>query len=212
MKSQLDHTHTLRVPRSRGAVSGLLLILLGLWGALIPFIGPSFNYSYQNDRTWVWSAARFWLEVLPGAVAVIGGVLLVAAANRIAGGIGGWLAAAAGIWFVIGQSLSAVLRIGSVGDPLSTTDRGRAAAQLGFFYGLGALVLFLAAFALGRLAVVGVRDVRAAERHLEQDQAAVPAQQRATADDVSAPRHGTPPQRETATGRSDDASGQGIEL
>jgi hypothetical protein len=225
MKSHLDHIHTLRVPRSRGAVSGLLLIILGLWGALIPFIGPYFTYSYQTDQTWVWSAARFWLEVLPGAVAVIGGILLLIAANRIAGSLGGWLAAAAGTWFVIGQSLSAVLRIGSVGEPLSTGDGGRAVEQLGYFYGLGALILFLAAFALGRLAVVGVRDVRAAERHQEQEQTAVPVQQRAT--DVSAPRHGTDsptvpaptattprpaiPQRETDARRSNDVSGEGIE-
>ena len=33
-------TTMLQVPRSRGAVSGLLLVLLGLWGALIPRIGP----------------------------------------------------------------------------------------------------------------------------------------------------------------------------
>ena len=30
----------LRVPRTRGVASGYLLILLGAWGALIPFIGP----------------------------------------------------------------------------------------------------------------------------------------------------------------------------
>ena len=40
----------LRVPRSRGALSGVLLLLLGAWGALIPFIGPYFNYAYTPDR------------------------------------------------------------------------------------------------------------------------------------------------------------------
>ena len=30
----------LRVPRSRGALSGVLLVLLGLWGGLIAFVGP----------------------------------------------------------------------------------------------------------------------------------------------------------------------------
>ncbi len=29
----------MRIPRSRGAMSGLLLVILGLWGALIPFVG-----------------------------------------------------------------------------------------------------------------------------------------------------------------------------
>jgi hypothetical protein len=222
MKSRLDQT--LRVPRSRGAVSGLLLIILGLWGALVPFIGPYFNYSYQTDHTWDWSTPRFWLEVVPGSAAVIGGMLLLIAANRVTGALGGWLAAAAGIWFVVGPTVSSVLRIGSVGDPLSTSDSGRAAAQLGYFYGLGALIVFLAAFALGRLAVVGVRDVRAAERRQEQERTAVaaPAQERAAARAVSTGRHGadTPaptatsplpdaPQRETTAERSNDASERG---
>jgi hypothetical protein len=33
----------LRVPRSRGVLSGLLLVLLGAWGALVPFVGPDFH-------------------------------------------------------------------------------------------------------------------------------------------------------------------------
>ena len=159
-----SHTRTLRVPRSRGAVSGLVLMLLGLWGAVIPFAGPYFGYSYQSGATWVWSAARFWLEVLPGAVTVVGGALLLRSANRIIGSAGGWLGVAGGAWFVVGQSLAGLLRLGSVGQPVSNSSSGQAAAQLGYFYGLGALILLFSAFALGRLAVVGVRDVRAAQR------------------------------------------------
>jgi hypothetical protein len=30
------------IRRSRGAVSGVALILLGLWGGLAPFVGPYF--------------------------------------------------------------------------------------------------------------------------------------------------------------------------
>ena len=37
---------SLHMPRSRGAVSGLLLIILGVWGALIPFVGPYFHFAY----------------------------------------------------------------------------------------------------------------------------------------------------------------------
>lgn len=157
-------TRTMRVPRSRGAVSGLLLILLGAWGALIPFIGPYLDYSYGTDQTWHWTTARLWLEVLPGAATVLGGLLLLISANRIRASFGGWLAALAGAWFVVGTTLAPLLHLGNIGQPLSQTDRGRAAAQIGYFYGLGAVILFLAAFALGRLAVVGVRDLQAAER------------------------------------------------
>ena len=155
---------TMRVPRSRGAVSGFLLVLLGAWGALVPFFGPYLDYSYGTDQTWHWTNARLWLEVLPGAAAAVGGLLLLVSAHRVAASLGGWLAALGGAWFIVGLTLAPLLHLGSVGQPLSTKNDGRAAAQLGYFYGLGAVILFLAAFALGRMAVVGVRDVLVAER------------------------------------------------
>ncbi|MGO8979125.1 MAG: hypothetical protein ACLP70_13885 [Streptosporangiaceae bacterium] len=55
-------TAMLRVPRSRGALSGVLLILLGLWGGLVPFVGPYFHYAYTPDRAWDFTAGRVWLE------------------------------------------------------------------------------------------------------------------------------------------------------
>jgi hypothetical protein len=181
-------TRTMRVPRTRGAVSGLLLVLLGAWGALVPFIGPYFDYSWGTDQTWVWSAARGWLEVLPGAVTAVGGWLVLISRNRASGSLGGWLAALAGAWFVVGQSLAQLWHIGDLGGPLSTRDSGRAVAQLGYFYGLGAVIIFLAAFALGRLAVVGVRDLRAArrddERAAEQARAAELERQRIVDEEV----------------------------
>ena len=50
---------TMRVVRSRGALSGFLLLLLGIWGALIPFVGPYFHYAYSPDSAWTWTAGRF---------------------------------------------------------------------------------------------------------------------------------------------------------
>ena len=61
---------SLHIPRSRGAASGVLVIVLGLWGALVPFVGPYFNFAFSPDQAWTWTAGRGWLEVLPGAVAV----------------------------------------------------------------------------------------------------------------------------------------------
>ena len=68
----------LRVPRSRGALSGVLLVLLGAWGALVPLVGPSFHYAYSPDRTWAYTSGRFWVEILPGVAVVIGGLILLA--------------------------------------------------------------------------------------------------------------------------------------
>jgi hypothetical protein len=152
------------VTRSRGMLSGLLLVLLGLWGALIPFIGPFFHYAYTPDQAWVWTWGRFWLEILPGAAAILGGLMLIGTAHRAVGVFAGWLASAAGAWFVVGPVLSRLWNppLGSAGRPVGGTTR-QVFEQIGFFYGLGAVILFLAAQALGRFTVRSVRDVAAAE-------------------------------------------------
>ena len=60
-----------------GVMWGLAAGTLGAWGALIPFVGPHFNFAYTPDRAWTWTAVRGWLEVLPGAVTVVGGLPFV---------------------------------------------------------------------------------------------------------------------------------------
>jgi hypothetical protein len=150
----------LRMPRSRGAVSGLLLVILGAWGALIPFVGPRFNFAYTPDQEWAWTSARGWFEVFPGVTTVVGGLLLVASANRASAMLGGWLAVLAGAWFVVGGEFAPMLGIGTIGDPVASTDRKRAVLEVAYFSGLGALIVFLGGIALARLAVRLARDVR----------------------------------------------------
>ena len=94
----------LQMRRSRGAFSGFLLILLGLWGALIPFIGPYLDFAYTPDKAWTYNTGRLWLELLPGAAVFIGGVFLMAARGRHTALFGALLAVAAGAWFVLGRS------------------------------------------------------------------------------------------------------------
>jgi hypothetical protein len=158
------HGGTVHVPRSRGAVSGILLVGLGAWGALIPFVGPLFKFGYSPDKAWQWTAARGWLDVLPGAVVFIGALLLLLSANRITASFGGWLALAGGAWFIIGINCADLFHLGSVGAPLGSSKGQRLLENLTFFDGLGAITLFLAAGALGRLSIRSVRDVRAAQR------------------------------------------------
>jgi PPE-repeat protein len=152
------------MPRSRGAVSGLILVILGAWGALIPFVGPHFNFAYTPDQDWAWSTARGWLEVLPGAATVVGGLLLIFSGNRITAMLGSWLAVLAGAWFVVGGEVAPVLGIGSAGDPIAATDRKRAALEISYFSGLGALIVFVGGVAVARLAVRLASDVEALDR------------------------------------------------
>src|ERR1700757_1527485 len=155
-----DRPGALRMPRSRGAVGGLLLVILGAWGALIPFVGPRINFAYTPDQDWAWSTARGWLEVLPGAATALGGLLLILSANRVGAMLGGWLAVLAGAWFVIGGQVAPLLGIGSTGDPIAATERKRAALEVSYFSGLGALIVFVGGVALARTAVRLARDVK----------------------------------------------------
>ena len=162
----------LHMPRSKGAASGLLIVLLGLWGGLIPFVGPSFDYGFTPDATWQWTDGRLFLEVLPAAATVLGGLAMMGSASRISGSAGAWLAAAGGAWFVVGQWVSMLWNDGvmQAGQPTAATDRGQVAEWLGFFLALGVVIVFLAAMALGRMSLVSVRDARIArERALEED-------------------------------------------
>ena len=154
----------LQMPRSRGAASGFLLILLGAWGALIPFVGPYFDFAFTPDQEWTWTIARGWLEVLPGAATVVGGLLLLGSRNRVTAMIGGWLTVLAGAWFVVGRALAGPLGIGHVGTPLAATETKRVWLELTYFYGLGALIVFLGAVALGRLSVRTARDIAYTQR------------------------------------------------
>ena len=160
-------TRMLQVPRSRGAVSGLLLVLLGLWGALIPLVGPYFHYAYTPDSAWTLTAGRVWLEIVPGAATFLGGIILLASASRPLAMFGAELAAAAGAWFALGMviiPLWPAARTLDPGSPVATTTALRQLEHLGFYTGLGVVIVFVAALALGRLTVIGVRDARLAER------------------------------------------------
>jgi peptidoglycan/LPS O-acetylase OafA/YrhL len=128
----------LQMRRSRGAFSGFLLILLGLWGALIPFVGPYFHYAYTPDTAWTYNTARLWLELLPGAAVFLGGFLLMIAGRR-----------------------HTALFVTLGGSPAGATVYTRIMEQLGFFSALGVVVVFIAAVAFGRIASVpaGIRTV-----------------------------------------------------
>ena len=183
----------MEIARSRGAASGFLLILLGAWGALIPFVGPYFNFAYDPGVAWTWTTARGWLEVLPGAVAVLGGLLLLMSRNRATAMLGGWLAVIAGAWFVVGRMFASPLQLGDFGSPVSNTVTGQLAIELAFFSGLGALIIFFGAMALGRVSVRSLRDVRYSQRPVVAEPvAAEPVATAATEPVMEPDRHRAP--------------------
>jgi hypothetical protein len=156
-------TGILRVRRSRGVLSGLLLVLLGAWGALVPFVGPYFHYAYTPDKAWAYTTGRIWLDVLPGAATLLGGLIVLASASRPMAHFGAWLAALSGAWFVLGGVVGPTW-IGmqmTTGSPVGSSAT-RAGELIGFYTGLGVVIVLLAAMALGRFSVISVRDARRA--------------------------------------------------
>jgi len=143
-------TPTIR--KNRSIVTGVLLILLGVWGGLAPFVGPYFHYAYTPDTTWHYTQARLWLEVLPAGVAVVGGVLVLASPRLLAVG-GAILAVLAGGWFVVGTEVNAIWhRLGTPGVPVGTSPTRIVGERLGMFTGLGVVIVLCAALVLGRAA------------------------------------------------------------
>jgi hypothetical protein len=172
--------HGIRTPRSRGAITGLGMLLLGAWGALIPFVGPYWNYAYTPNHTWTWTAARFWMQVLPGGVAFLAGLVLLISAHRVIASAAAWLGIAAGGWYVIGPLVAPLWRANYLGTPVGNRTDVSVEA-IGMFYGLGAALIMLAALAAGRFSVVGVRDVALAAKSAETVPAATPVPSTTTA-------------------------------
>jgi len=159
-----------RIPRSRGVICGVALILLGLWGGLAPFVGPYFHFGFTPDKTWDYNSGRLYYSIVPGAAALLGGLLVLATRNRAVGIVGGLLAAAGGAWFGLGEGfVNFVLKRPSitVGDPLVPTSPSGLVGYpireyletLTFFTGLGFLILFFGALAVGRFSMVAAKDV-----------------------------------------------------
>ncbi len=193
------HGGMMAMPRSRGAVTGLLLVLLGLWGALVPFLGPHINFAFTPDQEWTWTAARGWLQILPGVVTVAGGLLLTFSGNRATAILGAWMSGLAGAWFVAGKAAAAPLGLGTVHAPPTATDVEAAWLELIYFTGLGALIIFLAALCIGRLSVRSLRDIRHAD-----GQAALVQEHSGRAAEPAESQH-VEPVHESAT-EPDDAS------
>ena len=137
--------------KSRSIVLGVLLILLGAWGGLAPFVGPYFHFGYTPDTPWHYTHARLWLEVLPAGTAVVGGLLILA--SRLLAVGGAILAVLAGGWFVVGTVVNAIWhRLGTPGVPLGTSHTRIVLEQLGLFTGLGLVIVLCGALVLGRAA------------------------------------------------------------
>lgn len=154
----------MRIARTRGLASGVLLLILGAWAAIVPFVGDYLDFAYTPASTWTWTSGRGWYEVAPGTAAFLGGLLLLFSASRVVTSLGAWLGIAAGAWLIIGPQLATFLDLGSTGTPTGTSSGIIALERLFYFEAIGAAILLVAAFVQGRLSVRSIGDIRASRR------------------------------------------------
>jgi hypothetical protein len=156
----------MRIRRTHGIAGGLLVALLGIWGGIIPFVGPYFNYAYTPATAWTYNTGRLYLEILPGVGALLGGLLMMGARGRHTVLFGALLGIASGAWFALGNIFAPLYwtTANPAGVPASAGTWMSVLEQVGFFTGLGLVIVLFAAMAAGRVtAVPGVSRVVTAE-------------------------------------------------
>ena len=161
-KERLDMPGITRTPRSRGLISGLLVFLAGGWGGLAPFVGPYLGYGLRPDRAWELTTGRLYLSAVPGALALLAGLVIILTRSRALGVFCSLLGVLAGAWFLGGAGV-----LGLVGWPRPALgaaiplQSGSAAATLtefGLFTGVGLLLVAFGGVAAGRFSISALRD------------------------------------------------------
>ncbi|MFC7614863.1 hypothetical protein ACFQV2_16425 [Actinokineospora soli] len=155
-------------------------------GATVPLFGPYLGLSYGTSDPWVFTGDRVLLNFLPGLAVVLGGLGLMGSARVVGGAFAGWLAALGGAWFAVGPTVSTLWNGGqsAAGEPLAASVAGRAVTELVFHTGLGTLIVFLAAVALGRFTAGTGRTVVVPEQSRGEYDARHRADEDVTRDDV----------------------------
>jgi hypothetical protein len=93
------------------SLAGTLAMLVGAWGAICVFVGPTFGYRPTSYNAWEWTTQNWLLHLVPGAVGFVAGIMVIEETRRRKVGAGGTLGIpalllmAAGIWFVIGPAV-----------------------------------------------------------------------------------------------------------
>jgi hypothetical protein len=129
--------------------TGVLIVVLGAWGGLVPFIGPYFGFG-AGTPAWTWTRPFATLNVVAGAVAVIGGLLLLSATRSRLASLGGLLAVGGGMWFVLGPVFQPLWhQTSSLAVDTTGPTWMQVAKVLGYHDGTGLLIAVLAGYALG---------------------------------------------------------------
>ncbi len=80
------------------AIAGALIVLLGAFGLIFPFVGPLFDFGMGPEPAWVLTTSRLVRHIIPGVAVILGGLLLFSRTTR---GLGVALAVLGGTWITV---------------------------------------------------------------------------------------------------------------
>ena len=168
----------MRIRRTHGILGGFLVAVLGAWGAIIPFVGPYFHYAFTPDKAWSYNTGRLYLEILPGVGAFVGGMIMMYTRKRHTALFGSLLAIASGAWFTAGNIFAPLWGTANpAGVPASLGQHMRILEQIGFFTGLGLVIVMFAAVVAGKVlaapSVARAADVPATTDQVDDDETTV---------------------------------------
>jgi hypothetical protein len=123
------------------SICGIVISPVAAWAALAPYVA--------GDWSWSLHSGRFVLGILPAALAAVGALLMITGQKTLVR-VGGTVALAGGVWFIAGPILYGL----PAGLDLGTDANGQSVRLLqwfGFYFGAGALISVVSAYALGLL-------------------------------------------------------------
>jgi hypothetical protein len=131
----------------------LLIILVGAWGGIVAFVGPMFGYRAGRSGSFAMTAPHVFLYLVPGAVAVAFGLVLLGSAIDRVGrfglvkGLAALIVVACGAWFVLGPAVWPIFS----SSPIFSSATGaltRFLNYVGYNLGPGLLLTAFGAIAL----------------------------------------------------------------
>jgi hypothetical protein len=142
------------------ALLGVGTLLAGAWAAIVSLLAPSYGFPIDSVGAWHVTAHRLILHVVPGGVAVIGGLVLLIALpalrhgkGRIAGGLAALVVMSSGAWLLLGRSALAAITGSTVIDSVGGSPSWAFLLRVAHEWGPGLLLLAFGAWSLGLQAV-----------------------------------------------------------
>jgi hypothetical protein len=133
------------------------MLLVGGWAAIVPYAGPQFGFGWGDGGAWQWTFDRAMMNLVPGAVALVAGLLMLfglpgGGRRRGLAGLAGLLTIASGAWLVLGSGIWTAF-VGHTGldVPQGVGAYWAFILRLGYHLGPGLLLVGVGALTWGLL-------------------------------------------------------------